>query len=186
MITLLVLTICSMQFVVAQFYKTIRPAASFSDSLAIVVQDFKYNFKNIEGKQLPDQQEMEVFQSTATVPGALHCIISRFHSTIDTTAAWQAIMYEGDSYDEAVKVYKETYKQMKKTKMKWVDKSIISFVGDMEVPDENLRFTVTSMRLNIIDRPYRSFFGELEMTYTYEGWSVHLNLLSKKNDAEQY
>jgi hypothetical protein len=52
-----------------------------------------------------------------------------------------------DSYDEAVKIYKKTYSQLKKSKMKWVDKSIISFMGEIEEPDENLRFTVTQLRL---------------------------------------
>jgi len=94
-------------------------------------------------------------------------------------------MYEGDSYENAVKIYKNLFKQLKKSKMKWVDKSTISFMGEIDEPDENVRFTVTSLRLNIIDIPYRSFFGEIELTSTYDGWEVHLNLHNRKNDAER-
>ena len=184
--TLLLLFLCALQFTEAQFYKPFKSSDAFSDSLAVIVQDFKKNFSTIEGKQLPSQGEMDVYRSKVTIPGATHCAIYRFHSVEDTTASWQAIMYEGDSYENAVKIYKNTYHQLIKSKMKWVDKSIISFMGNMEVPDDNIRFTVTQLRLNIIDIPYRSFFGEIELTNTYDGWEVHLNLHNKKNDAEKY
>lgn len=105
---------------------------------------------------------MEVFRLRAGIPGAVHCAVYRFHSLLDTTASFQAIMYEGESYKAALNIYKNTYKKLKKTKMKWVDKSVISFVGEMEEPDESIRFTSTALRLNIIDRPYRNFFGDLE------------------------
>jgi len=77
---LLLLFICTIQFTKAQFYKSFRPTETFSDSLAIVVQDFKKNFSSIEGKQLPSQGEMDVYRSTVSIPGALHCSIFRFHS----------------------------------------------------------------------------------------------------------
>jgi len=185
-ITLLLLLVCSIQFTQAQFFKPTRALAAFADSLAIIVQDFKRNFSNIEGVQLPSQGEMDVFRSKATIPGAVHCVIYRFHSVQDTTASFQAIMYEGESYEAALKVYKNTYKQLKKTRMKWVDKSVISFVGEMKEPDANIRFTSTTLRLNIIDRPYRSFFGELELTSNYAGWEVHFSMYNRKNDAERY
>lgn len=184
--TMLVLFVCSYQLSQAQFYKSLLPSEAFADSLGIIVQDFKKNFSGIQGKQLPSQGEMDVFRSKVGIPGALHCSIYRFHSLEDTTASWQAIMYEGDNYEAAVKIYKNTFHQLKKTRMKWVDKSTISFMGNFEEPDENVRFTMTSMRLNIIDVPYRSFFGEIELTSTYDGWEVHLNLHNKKSDKEQY
>lgn len=185
-VTLLLLFLCIIHFAQAQFYKSILPSEAFSDSLSVIVQDFKNNFSGIEGRQLPSQGEMDVFRSKVGIPGALHCSIFRFHSLQDTTASWQAILYEGDSYEEAVKIYKNSFRQLKKSKMKWVDKSIITFMGDLEVPDENVRFTVTPLRLNIIDVPYRRFFGEIELTSTYDGWEVHLNLHNKKSDTEKY
>lgn len=184
--SLLLLLLCSVLFTKAQLFKPSRTSEAFGDSLAIIVQDFKKNFSGIEGRQLPSQGEMDVFHSKATIPGAVHCAIYRFHSLQDTTASFQAIMYEGESYEEAIKVYKNTYKQLKKTRMKWVDKSMISFIGEMEEPDESIRFTTTALRLNIIDRPYRRFFGELELTSNYDGWEVHFSMHNRKNDAERY
>ena len=184
--TLLLLFLCSIHFSQAQFYKSILPSDAFSDSVSIIVQDFKKNFSTIEGRQLPSQGEMDVYHSKVTIPGAVHCAIYRFHSLEDTTASWQAIMYEGDSYENAVKIYKNTFHQLKKSKMKWGDKGTISFIGELEMPVENVRFTVTPLRLNNMDLPYRSFFGEIELTSAYDGWVVHLNLHNRKNDAEKY
>lgn len=185
-ITLLLLFLCTIHFAQGQFYKSILPSAAFADSLSIIVQDFKKNFSTIEGNQLPSRGEMDVYRSKVTIPGALHCTIYRFHSFQDTTASWQAIMYQGESYEQAVKVYKNTVRQLKNSKMKWLDKSIISFIGELEMPDENVRFAITSLKLNIIDKIYRSFFGEIELASSYDGWEVYLNLHSKKNDMEKY
>ena len=184
--TLLFLFLCAFQFTQAQFFKPGKPSEAFSDSLSIIVLDFKKNFSTIEGKQLASQGEMDVYRSKVSIPGAIHCAVYRFHSLEDTTASWQAIMYEGESYEEAVKIYKATFNNLVKSKMKWVDKSTISFMGELEVPDENIRFTVTPLRLSIIDLPYRRFWGEIELTSTYDGWEVHLNLHNKKSDAEKY
>ena len=185
-ITLMMLFLCSIHFTQAQFYKSILPSEAFSDSLSVIVQDFKKNFATIQGRQLPSQGEMEVYRSKVSIPGAVHCSIFRFHSVEDTTASWQAILYEGDSHEDAIKIYKNLFKQLKKSRMKWVDKSVITFMGDLEMPDENVRFAVTPLRLNIIDMPYRRFYGEVELTSTYDGWEVHLNLHNKKRDDEKY
>lgn len=185
-ITLLLLFLCLQQVTKAQFYKSNKPIEPFSDSLAVIVQDFKKNFSTIQGKQLSSQGEKDVFRSTVTLPGATNCAIFRFHSLEDTTASWQAIMYEGDSYEDAVKIYKSTFLQLIKSKMKWVDNSTISFMGKLEIPEENIRFTVTPLRLSIIDLPFCRFYGEIELINTYDGWEVHLNLHNKKNDAEKY
>ena len=131
------------------------------------------------------QAGMEVYQSQVSLPGAAHCAIYRFHSKIDTTASWQAIMYDGDNYDEAVKAYKNTYRMVNKSRIKWIDKSIASFVGEMEKPAENIAFATTQLQLNVSDPRYKNFFAEIEMTSGYNGWEVHLNLHAKKDDTEQ-
>ncbi|MEO7768624.1 MAG: hypothetical protein ABIS01_14435 [Ferruginibacter sp.] len=169
----------------AQFYKSFLSSGAFSDSLSIIVQDFKNNFLAIEGNQLTTQAEMEVYQSKATVPGALHSAIFRFHSLTDPTASWQAIMYESESHEEAMKIYKNTVRQLLTSKMKWADNRIVSFTGKLEVPRENPAFAVTTLKLNIPDKAYRIFFAEVELTNSYYGWEVHLNLHNKRDDAEQ-
>ncbi|MEO5892840.1 MAG: hypothetical protein ABIQ31_21500 [Ferruginibacter sp.] len=185
-ITLIMLFSCSIHIASAQFYKKLQAPDTFSDSISIIVQDFKKNFSTIEGDQLQSRGETDVYRSKVTIPGSLHCAIYRFHSVEDTTASWQAIMYEGESYEEAIKIYKTTFRQLKNSKIKWVEKNNISFEGDLEMPGENIRFAVTPLRLNITDRPYLDFFGEIELISSYDGWEVHLNLHNKKSDADQY
>ena len=128
----------------------------------------------------------DVYQSKAGMPGAAHCVIQRYHSEEDTTASWQAVLYEGEIYEEALKIYRNTIKQLKKAKLKLGDNSPASFSGEIELPDENLTFTVTPLRLNVTDPDYRYFFAEVEITNNYDGWEVHLNLHNKKSDNDEY
>ncbi|MEO6731017.1 MAG: hypothetical protein ABIN01_07350 [Ferruginibacter sp.] len=183
---LLLPLLCNFNFTQAQFYKSILPPDAFSDSLSIIVQDFIKNFATIEGMQLASEGEKDVYNSTATIPGALHCSIFRFHSLEDTTATWQAILYEGEVYDDAVKIYKKNFRLLKKSRIKGVTQGIGSFNGELQIPQENVRFTTTQLKLNTDDVSFNRFFAEIEMIGSYNGWEVHLNLYNKKNDTEKY
>ena len=63
--------------------------------------------------------------------------------------------------------------------MKSEDKSVVTFVGNFGKPKESVRFTSTLLKLNSEDRIYRNFFAQLELTSTYDGWEVQLNLVDK-------
>ena len=102
----------------AQAHKPFQPSVIFNDSLTRVVIDFRNNFYQVQGKELAPQEGREVYKSIISLPGATHCVIYRFHSIIDTTASWQAILYEGESYEEALTIYKNTYHQLTKSKIK--------------------------------------------------------------------
>jgi len=170
----------------AQFYKTILPSNPFADSLTKAVTDFKYDYKHIEGPILPaqTQPDLRVYASSVTLPGALHCVIYRFNSRVDTTASWQAIMYEGDDYDEALKEYKSLFRLVKRTSVKWIDKSYLSFVGDLELPKDNIQFAVSSLHLEAMDDQYARFVADVELTNAGGGYEVHLNLQNKGSDTD--
>ncbi len=172
-------------FTQAQFYKSVLPSPQFNDSLTKVVIDFRNNFKKIQGKELTPQVGMEVYQSKVSLPGASHCTIYRFHSKLDTTASWQAIMYDGNDYDEAVKAYKNTCRLVNKSRIKWIDRSIASFTGNMEKNDDNVSFANTLLQLDVSDPRYKNFYAEIEIASGSSGWEVHLNLHAKKNDMEE-
>ena len=163
----------------AQFYKTYLPSSEFSDSLSKIVTDYESNFNMIQGKEMTPQPEMNIYQSKTTLPDALHCSIFRYHSITDTSASWQAIFYDGENYKDAYKIYKDIFNQLKKCKMKIGDKNDIAFIGDFGKPKESVRFTSSSLKLNSIEWIYRNFFAELELTNTYDGWEVQLNLINK-------
>lgn len=170
----------------AQITKPFHPSSVFNDSLTRIVIDFSTNFYQVQGDELAPQEGMEVYQSKVGLPGASHCVIYRFHSQLDTSASWQAIMYQGENYEDALKIYKNIYQQLTKSKMKWYDNRLAAFKGEMEEPDENLRFTNTWLQLNVPDFLYKDFYAEIEITNSYSGWEVHLNLHAKKNDKNKY
>jgi len=185
-ITTLFICIISLLFTQAQIYKSTQSSTSFNDSLTEIVINFKNGFKLIQGKELAPETGMEVYQSIITLPGTLHCDISRYHSKFDTTASWQGVMYEGDNYEDAVKIYKKTFSLINKSRIKWFDKSIVSFKGQLEKPNENISFSISILQLNVTDAQYKNFVAEIELTSSYSGWEVHLNLHSKKDDTSKY
>jgi hypothetical protein len=169
----------------AQFFKGLNPTSPFADSLTRAVTDFKYDYSHIQGPILPAQTEadLRVFKSIVSLPGSSHCVIYRFNSKVDTTSSWQAIMYEGDDYAQALQAYKSLFHHVKSTSIKWIDKSLLNFVGDLELPKDNVDFAVSTLRLEAMDEQYSNFVAEVELTSAGGAYEVHLNLQNKGSDA---
>ena len=156
----------------------------FSDALEKIVLDFRLNFKTIKGDNILKQAEVETYESTVKLPGASECIIYNFHSLLDTTASWQALMYRGEDYKEAARTYENVFRLVKKSHVRWIDKSYIGFSGEMQPAKEDLKFAVSTLNFALDDRRYKKFLAEVELVSTYSGWEVHLNLETKKPDEE--
>jgi len=182
--TLLNLFIFCIVFAEAQTIKPISKDKAFEDSLNKIVVDFKNNFRNIQSKPLPAEIDADTYQSSICLPGATHCIIMRYHSVVDNSASWQSILYTGENYEEALATYKKIFGIIKKSKLKGIDDSPTTFEGVIENPDENVRFTVSSLRLKAADTRYKNFVADIELVGNYDGWEVHLNLYNKKKDTE--
>ncbi len=85
-------------------------------------------------------------------------------------------MYKGDDFKEAGKIYKNVFRLVKKSQIKWIDKTFVGFTGEMEKPAETLRFTVSTLNFTLEDKRYKNFQADVEMISNYSGWEVHLNL----------
>lgn len=181
-ILLSLLATLTFNFCNAQFYKTALPSPEFSTALQKIVLDFRVNFASIQGTAIVQQSEAEIYESTVKLPGATDCVIYKYHSKADTTASWQAIMYRGDDYKEASKVYENVFKQVRKTRIQWIDKSIVGFSGEIEKPSESLRFSVSTLRLELDDNRYKLFMADIELLTNYNGWEVRVNLQTKRPD----
>lgn len=169
----------------AQIFKPATSTANyFSDSLTNIVVDFAFNFKNIQGESLPGEVDADVFQSKIGLPGAQGCMIKRYHSVLDNTASWQCTMYSGDSYEEAAAAYKKVFSQVKHARLKGIGSSAANFEGEMEKADENVRFAVSSLRMKTTDWHYANLVADVELTSSYGGWEVHLNLYYKSRDTD--
>ncbi|MCW3111862.1 MAG: hypothetical protein JWR18_258 [Segetibacter sp.] len=180
--TLFVLLLLSTTLTRAQFYKSVIPSPEFSTALEKIVLDFRLNFSTIQGNSLSNHGDAETYESIIKLPGARECIIYKYHSKIDTTASWQAIMYKGDSYKEASRIYENVFRMVKKSQVRWIDKSYVSFNGEMEKPTEDLKFTSSTLLFSLDDKRYKNFQADVEMISTYDSWEVHLNLQTKNPD----
>lgn len=169
----------------AQFYKKILPGGNISTAVASITENFQNNYRNIQGEELPPDEGREIYRSTIAVPGASQAVIYRFHSKEDTTASFQAVLYEGESYKEASKIYKQTFRQVKGTKFNTGFEKI-AFEGNMEEPTENLRFTSSQLRPDVTGGAYKNFIAEVEILNSVDGWKVQLNLHSRKDDDKRY
>lgn len=179
---ILLFILSSSHFCNAQFYKSFIPSPEFSSALEKIVLDFRLNFSSIQGEVVSKQAEAETYESTVKLPGATSCTIYQFHSKADTTASWQGTMYKGDDYKEAARVYENVFRLVKKSQVRWIDKSYVGFTGELQRPTEDIRFAVSSLRFQLDDKRYKNFEADVEMVSTYDGWEVHLNLQTKNPD----
>jgi hypothetical protein len=170
----------------AQFASKILPGgAAFSNALATVVEHFRDNYHQIQGNMLPSDPDRNIYQSTVMLPGASQCVIYRFHSTEDSSASWQATLYNGDNFDAATKAYKQAFKQIKQTQFK-IGIGKYGFEGSYLAPSENLRFTSSILRSTYNNDWYKNFIAEVDIVNSFEGWKVQLLLYSRKSDTESY
>ena len=167
----------------SQFYKPVVPSREFTKALESIVLDFRLDYKNIQGGIIDSLGEMETYESSVLLPGAEECRILRFHSYQDTTACFQAIIYSGEDYKEAVRAYENTVKLFKKSHLQWIDRSEIRFTGEFVRARDDLRFTTSILSLSLDDPRYRDFRAEIELISTHlDRWEVQVNL-SKKTEV---
>lgn len=172
-------------FANAQFYKSVLPSGAFTDSLQIVVADYQQNFFSLQSENISELSDVDIYKSNKSIPGAKECFVFRFHSVEDTTASWQAIMFKGEDYKEAVKAYKNCFRLVRKSHLK-IGENTLKFEGDMVEPEPSLKFTVSSLRPITVLKAYDHFYAEVELVQVYFEWEVRLNLHSRKPDAEKY
>ena len=163
----------------AQWHKPVASSPGFSAALEKIVLDFRNNFRNIQGDVLQKEGETEIYESAVKLPGAVDCKIIRFHSALDTTASWQATLYKGEEYNEAINAYQNTFNFVKKSRLRWVDGSNVSFSGSIQPARNDVRFTVSTLQLLQDDERYKNFEAQVELVSNLDGWEVHVNLHKK-------
>jgi hypothetical protein len=169
----------------AQLINKVLPTSQFTTTVTRVVESFQNNYGSIQGEALPADDDRDIYQSTIKLPGATRCVIYRFHSVEDTTASWQALLYTGEDFKEASRVYRNSFRQLKQAKFK-EGLSQHSLQGEMVPPTESLRFTTSILRPLAEEGIYKNFIAEIEMINTIEGWIVQLNLHSRKDDDKRF
>ena len=157
---------------------------AFGKAVETILGDFPYNYKHISGNLLIAQGEWEHYASTITLPGAKNCVVGRYHSVLDTTADWQALMFNSEEYEAAAREHKRLFHQLNTCKMKTVDGSVFYLDGKLEQPDVVLDFVTSTFRVQTSDERYRLFKIELELLYQMNEWVININMVSKKKDSD--
>ena len=165
--------------------KTVSADAAFSEALNKVVQDYTSNFIHIQGEKLPADVNAATYKSKVCVPGASGCKVMRYRSEQDKSASWQAALYEGENFNEAVKFYKKVFSQVKKASVKGVATTAAGFDGKLETPDENVGFATSTLRLKTTNKTYKDLVAEVEISGNITGWEVRLNVYTKKIIEEE-
>lgn len=156
------------------------PSPEFTKALETIVLDFRLDYKNIQGNLIDSLGETDTYESAIQLPGTADCRILRFHSAVDTTACWQAIAYSGENYKEAVRAYENIVRLVKKSNIRWVDRSVVNFRGELIPVREDIRFTTSTLELTLDDPRYNGFRAEIELVSTnVDRWEVKLNLSKK-------
>jgi hypothetical protein len=169
----------------AQFYKSVvAPPAAFTDALQKVVLDFRHDFHGIEDSLISGGGDYETYGSKVTIPGFTDCQILRFHSVSDTSAAFEAVYYQGENYDEAAKNYKNLIRMLKRSRMKWVDNSLISFIGPEKEPNPSLSFSITDLTLDTQDIRYKDFDAQVELQSDMLNWKVDVSFSNKPSGTQ--
>jgi len=168
----------------AQSGKSVKQPGTFSAALSAIVVDYKNNFLQIQGNEIAGASATTTYASVICLPEALHCTIERYNSIEDKSASWQAQLFDGESYQDAVRIYKSIFKQVRTTNITGIDGMPVGFTGGLENPDENIRFTVSTLRLSSTDKRYKDFEASIELSSNMLGWEVSLNFYRKKADTK--
>ncbi len=166
----------------------VSPAnAEFSKNVELIIRDYPDKFMNLQKDLLSTESNYVVYSSLVKIPGATECIIHHYNSTFNSSANWQATMYEGDDAETAKKIYRNTCKSLQRTKVSLIGYSGIGFSGNMVDVSNDISFAESIYQLKLKEVLYDDFYAEVEMVNSGPfTWVVHLNFFNKKKDEDKY
>jgi hypothetical protein len=157
---------------------------AFPDAIDAVLNDLPNNLRFVTGVLVLAEGEVDRYASLVVVPDAENCVITRYHSMVDTTASWQAKMFSGGDFGAASRKYQQLYMQLKTCYVRLPDGSMYYLDGDWEPAREAITFTTSTLRVRTNDQRFRDVKVELELVYQLADWAVNINIVTKKPDNE--
>jgi hypothetical protein len=151
---------------------------NFSMAIEAILHDFPANLRDITGEMVLAEGEIENYACTVDLPGAQHCIITRYHSASDTTASWQAKMYSSDDFGKASAQYHALYSRLQSCYLLLADSSMVYLKGEWEPAREDIPFATSTLHLNTSDGRYGEMQVQLEMLYQETDWVVNINIFN--------
>lgn len=161
--------------------------AEFAKAVEKIVQDYPERFSNLQKDLISKETNFDVYSSSVKIPGSTDCIIHRYNATFNSSANWQATMYEGEDADQAKKIYRNTCKTLQRIKVSLTGYSGVGFSGTMTEVNNDISFAESIYQLKLKDVLYEDFYAEVEMVNSGPfSWVVHLNFFKKKKDEDKY
>jgi hypothetical protein len=161
-----------------------KTTPEFSSAIQKIYFDFPNNFKNIEGTLVLDEAEYEKYASTISLPGTTEPLITRYHSVADTTASWQALVSENESFEKVAKQYADMCHQLQKARIRLVDGTILYLNGAYNPPSESSAFTTSAYFLPTSDPRFSNVRVEVEIVSMLTYYKVLVSVFSKKPDDQ--
>jgi hypothetical protein len=156
----------------------------FPLAIDAILRDFPNKLRNITGELVLAEGEFENYASTVVLPGAENCIITRYHSTKDSTVSWQARMFNNDEFTKASREYHALYMQLQTCYIMSEDGTLVYLTGAWEPAKDGASFTTSTLRLATSDRQYKDVKVEIELVYLLADWAVNINIIARKPDDE--
>lgn len=145
-----------------------------------VARDYYQNFDNIKGDTLNETQSTIEFTSRVSPADAISTSITKYVNPYSYT--WEATMFQTEDYEEAVKKYKEYYKQLNDCKLTFYDKTSYKLVGKYDTPDEDRAFASSILQLDAVNHDLELFKVEIGLTYSLPDWTVKIMIYEKVAD----
>ncbi|MDF2190197.1 hypothetical protein [Paraflavitalea sp. CAU 1676] len=183
-LTNLLLAVMALSLSAHAQFKSEPSNAGFIKAVETIMGDFPYNYKHITGELVEATGDWHQYSSTVKIPGSEHCVVGLYHSEIDTTASWQALLFRSDNFSKAKSAYKKLYQQLNQCRLRMVDGSVYFLNGEFEDVSEGMDFVTSAFRIQTADERFREFHVELELLYQLDEWVVNVNMVSKKKDNE--
>ena len=156
--------------------------SKFSDSLNLILAGYGNNFWSIQGAPIDTDNDPATYQSRYTLPGSSGAVITRYSSVQDSSASWQAVVFESDEFNDAAKAYRKWVQDLKSTRVKCLTGNA-QFSGDFEKPDESLRFTTTGLTLKTNDLQYQQLYAEVSLLNNMAQWQIQISFYRRKIEA---
>lgn len=104
-----------------------------------VIQDYPNQFKNITGALVLEKQQTADYQSSIQIPGALSCQVIKYNSG-RKEIYWRAELLETRKFEEAKRLYKDIYNQIRNSIVKIEGEKPYILNGQYDIPDERKGF----------------------------------------------
>lgn len=163
---------------------TLPVSNNFKAHMQRVVEDYPHHFMAIRGEVVNKNPQTVEYASLLIPEGAQESVITQYSAGEKPIYSWQAVMLTTEDYDAAVKKYKWLFSQLKGLNVKYVA-DLYTLRGGYEVPNENRKFTVSTLALSQPPSPLRKLKVDVTMNFEFPEWKVSMLVYEKEKEDDE-